>query len=102
MPKLKAPTRTTLTNEATTPTATVGLPVIASKSAIPTDAALLSMPQIETLIGLNRTRVYKWLREGLFPQPIKLGKTSRWPRHEIEKWLAELTASRNLNEGGAA
>jgi prophage regulatory protein len=69
---------------------------------IPADAALLSMPQLETLIGLNKTRIYKWLKLGLFPKPIKLGKTSRWQRAEVEHWLADLKAARGLAEGGAA
>ena len=89
----------TITHEPTLPEA---LATGRDKSAIPADAAWLSMPQIETLIGLNRTRVYAWLKQGLFPQPIKLGKTSRWPRAEVEQWLANVAASRTLNEGGAA
>jgi prophage regulatory protein len=93
--------KTTLTHE---PSAPVALAAVVDKSAVPADAVLLSMAQIETLIGLNRTRVYKWLREGLFPSPIKLGKTSRWHRAEVEHWLTNLAESRTLKEavGGAA
>lgn len=99
MPDIKPPARksATLTYEPTTPEA---LATGRDKSAIHADAAWLSMPQIETQIGLNRTRIYKWIREGLFPHPIKLGKTARWPRAEIEQWLENIAATRSLKDGG--
>lgn len=101
MSQCPARKKATVTTE---PTAPEALATVGSsgrdKSAIPADAAWLSMPQLETLIGLHRTRVYAWIRQGLFPLPIKLGKTARWPRAEIEQWLADVAASRTLTEGG--
>jgi predicted DNA-binding transcriptional regulator AlpA len=100
--KFPARKRATITHESSEPEAlATGLSSGRDKSVINSDAAWLSMPQLETLIGLHRTRVYAWIRQGLFPLPIKLGKTSRWPRAEIEQWLANVAASRTLNEGGA-
>ncbi|ELD2661794.1 AlpA family phage regulatory protein [Salmonella enterica] len=30
---------------------------------------------------------YKLIQEGLFPKPIKLGRSSRWRKSEVECWL---------------
>lgn len=45
----------------------------------------------DTLYKQNITRsyLYKMLNEGSFPKPMKLGRTSRWNKSDIEKWLKE-------------
>ena len=45
----------------------------------------------DTLYKQNITRsyLYKMLNEGSFPKPMKLGRTSRWLKSDIEKWLKE-------------
>ncbi|EDU9160636.1 AlpA family phage regulatory protein [Salmonella enterica] len=30
---------------------------------------------------------YKLIKDGEFPKPIKLGRTSRWLRSEVENWF---------------
>ncbi len=51
---------------------------------------LLSMPDLCGLYGgserpLNPSTVYRWIAQGLFPRPIKLGGgTSRWIESECE------------------
>ncbi|ELY3194671.1 AlpA family phage regulatory protein, partial [Salmonella enterica] len=32
---------------------------------------------------------YKLIGDGLFPKPIKLGRSSRWRKSEVEVWLQE-------------
>lgn len=33
--------------------------------------------------------IYKFIQEGKFPKPIKLGRSSRWFESEVIKWLNE-------------
>ena len=51
---------------------------------VPADAWLLTMRQLEALTQLHRTRLYGFIRQGKFPAPLKLGKTSRWHRPAVE------------------
>ncbi|QMQ34140.1 AlpA family phage regulatory protein [Escherichia coli] len=31
--------------------------------------------------------IYRLIRDGAFPAPIKLGRSSRWLKSEVEAWL---------------
>ncbi|HEJ9057587.1 TPA: AlpA family phage regulatory protein [Serratia fonticola] len=44
---------------------------------------------ITTLTGLTDKWFYKLIQDGAFPKPIKFGRSSRWLKSEIEKWLME-------------
>ncbi|CAI1229162.1 helix-turn-helix transcriptional regulator [Serratia fonticola] len=44
---------------------------------------------ITTLTGLTDKWFYKLIQDGTFPKPIKFGRSSRWLKSEIEKWLME-------------
>ena len=39
--------------------------------------------------NITRAYLYEMLNEGSFPRPIKFGRTSRWLKSDIEKWLKE-------------
>ncbi|HIC1157054.1 helix-turn-helix transcriptional regulator, partial [Escherichia coli] len=32
---------------------------------------------------------YKLISEGHFPKPIKLGRSSRWYKSEVEQWMQQ-------------
>ena len=50
---------------------------------------LLTRPQVEARCGLSTSSVYRLMREGLFPEPIRVGRRAvRWPASEIDEWLA--------------
>lgn len=52
------------------------------------DLELLTRQQVEKLIGIKRSTIYKLMREGVFPEPIKIsGGTVRWPKAELETWV---------------
>lgn len=50
---------------------------------------------ITQLTGLTDKWFYKLIQEGAFPKPIKLGRSSRWLKSEVEIWLqAKIKESR--------
>lgn len=52
---------------------------------------LLTIRQIEIKIGLSESTIYKYMGEGGFPRPLKLGNTAvRWRESEIDAWIANL------------
>ncbi|MEQ4692997.1 MULTISPECIES: helix-turn-helix transcriptional regulator [Providencia] len=59
------------------------------------DDQFVDMKFITRLTGLTDKWFYKLIQEGAFPKPIKLGRSSRWLKSEVEQWLqARLVASR--------
>ena len=50
---------------------------------------LLTRADVEHRVGLKRSAIYRLMREGQFPVPLKIGpRAVRWPSSEIEEWLA--------------
>lgn len=56
--------------------------------------ALLAFASLEHYIGLGRSRIYPLIKAGKFPPPIKIGKSSRWLKTEIDAWIAAQSAQR--------
>lgn len=59
-----------------------------STQAIPLlDDQCVDMKFITRLTGLTDKWFYKLIQDGEFPKPIKLGRSSRWLKSEVEHWL---------------
>lgn len=57
---------------------------------------LVDMAFITHFTGLTDKWFYKQIKDGLFPQPIKLGRSSRWLQSEVEAWVeARILKSRS-------
>ena len=51
---------------------------------------LLRRDEVEARCGLTRSSIYRLMRSGRFPLPVKVGpRAVRWPEHELDAWLAE-------------
>jgi prophage regulatory protein len=46
----------------------------------------LTVKEVAERLHVCRASIYLWLRRG-FPQPLKLGRASRWRAAEVEDWL---------------
>ncbi|MEI9746114.1 AlpA family transcriptional regulator [Enterobacter ludwigii] len=53
---------------------------------------LVNMVFITTYTGLSDKWFYQLIQDGKFPKPIKLGRSSRWLKSEIEAWVLERIA----------
>ncbi len=38
-------------------------------------------------LGVCRSTIHAWVQKGLFPEPIKLGRSSRWLTSEVDAWI---------------
>ena len=51
---------------------------------------LLTRQEVEARCRIARTTLYKMMRAGQFPCPIRIGaRAVRWPASEIESWIAD-------------
>ena len=51
------------------------------------DDQLVDMRFLTKLTGLTDKWFYKLIKDGAFPKPVKLGRSSRWLKSEVESWL---------------
>lgn len=51
------------------------------------DEPLVDMKFITKFTGLTDKWFYKLIQDGQFPKPIKLGRSSRWQKSQVEAWL---------------
>ena len=58
---------------------------------------LVDMAFITTYTEMTDTWFYKLISEGLFPKPIKLGRSSRWLKSEVEAWVQQRIADSRGN-----
>ena len=64
---------------------------------------MLRREEVQSWCGLSRTTIYRLMRAGQFPEPIKIGpRAVRWPESEIEKWLSERPRASGESEGARA
>lgn len=53
----------------------------------------LRLPDVETIVGLRKTKIYALMKAREFPRPTKIGAASRWSRGVIDEWMkAKLAA----------
>lgn len=53
------------------------------------EARILRMAEVQKLVGLHKSTIYRLIDANEFPKPIKLGPNSvGWLREEIDKWIA--------------
>lgn len=48
----------------------------------------LSAEEVADALGISRAHVFKLHSTGRLPRPVKLGRTVRWSRKDLEDWLA--------------
>lgn len=68
-----------------------------SKSSHPSfPPALLAFEPLSHYVSFGRSRIYQLIAAGEFPQPIKVGKSSRWVKAEIDAWISKQATSQRV------
>lgn len=63
-----------------------------------TSYQLLRIKQVQARTGLNRSQIYARMKEGDFPQSIKIGPASvAWLEKEIDEWIERKVNLRQLH-----
>ena len=54
------------------------------------DSPYQTRHQLETLLKVSPATIYRWIKEGSFPKPVRLGPNMvRWKASDIEEWLMQ-------------
>jgi prophage regulatory protein len=50
---------------------------------------LIRLKEVQHRVGLGRSTIYRWMAEGRFPEPVRLGGHSvAWAQDDIDTWIA--------------
>jgi prophage regulatory protein len=61
----------------------------------PNTVLALAMPDLLARISVSKPYVYKMMRQGRFPKPIKVGHKALWMSDEIDAWIEVQRARRD-------
>jgi len=59
---------------------------------------LLTSNDIMERLRIGRSTLYKMIKEGQFPQGIKMGASVRWTETDVNKWIADLAEQRTVSD----
>ncbi len=54
----------------------------------PSGPRLLRLKGVKAKIGFSQAMIYRWMSEGTFPRPLKVGRGSAWRESDIDAWLS--------------
>ena len=58
------------------------------------DSPYQTRHQLENLFKVSPATIYRWIKEGNFPKPVRLGANMvRWKATDIEAWMMDREAS---------
>jgi prophage regulatory protein len=49
----------------------------------------IRFPELQKMVGLGRTQIYKKIKAGTFPSQVKLDTASGWVESEIQEWMQQ-------------
>jgi len=55
---------------------------------------LWALPAVTNSVAICRSQLYLLIQRGEFPEPIKLGRSSRWLASEVHAWVHQKAATR--------
>lgn len=64
------------------------------------DALLWTLPTLCQRIGLGRSNIYQQIQAGKFPEPLKIGRSSRWLASEVHAWVNAQACARSPKTAG--
>jgi prophage regulatory protein len=57
----------------------------------PTPDRLIKIDEVLKRTAMGKTKLYRMLKDGEFPKPVRLGSRSvAWRESTIDRWIAEL------------
>ena len=62
----------------------------------PKSKSLIRFPEVQNMVGLSRTTIWRLEQKGKFPSRRKLGENSvAWIKEEVEKWIMTRKSKKN-------
>lgn len=53
---------------------------------------IIRLSVVERKVGVKKATIYRWMKEGLFPRPVSIGRRAvGWLENEIDEWILSRT-----------
>ncbi|PZP53769.1 MAG: hypothetical protein DI595_02395 [Agrobacterium fabrum] len=62
-----------------------------------TPCILLDSAAIKKVAPVSNMTLWRWMRDGKFPSPLKVAGRNFWKSDEIEAWINDLSAKRHVH-----
>nr|WP_321382874.1 AlpA family transcriptional regulator [uncultured Vibrio sp.] len=60
------------------------------------DIRVLRLCEVTEMLGVSKSTIYNWIKDGTFPPGLSLGPKSRgWLSEEVENWVYERLKQHN-------
>lgn len=61
------------------------------------EQTLMRLAEVEALVRIKRSAIYRCMRDGMFPKNIKIAGASFWVRSEIQRHIAAAMEARDAS-----
>lgn len=61
-----------------------------------TERALFAFNDLSHYARLKRSQLYALIRADKFPKPLKIGKSARWVKSQVDDWIAAQVAQQAI------
>ena len=59
---------------------------------------LLNVHEVARLFGVNKSSIWRWVKQGIIPEPIHVGGRTRWIEAEILVMIKKAKADRKTSD----
>jgi prophage regulatory protein len=60
---------------------------------------ILRLIGVLDIVGVKKSALYQWIKDGKFPAPVRLGpRAVGWRQADIEEWLASRESTRTTHD----
>ncbi|MGR5246847.1 helix-turn-helix transcriptional regulator [Vibrio sp. PNB23_22_6] len=59
---------------------------------------LIDIKEVSEITTAGKSTIYKYISDGEFPLPIKIGRNNRWIKEEVTDWLLQKKEERDCHE----
>lgn len=66
---------------------------VMSSAATQIEDRLLRLPDVIAVVGVSRPTLYRMIKNGAFPKPLKQGCISSWPSSQVQTYIQGLTCA---------
>lgn len=64
--------------------------VMNNGAQISSPVCILRIEEVEKRVGFKRSYIYRLMKEGCFPQQVRIGlRAVGWSSHDIDRWIEE-------------
>lgn len=57
---------------------------------------LIDLPEVESKIGFKKSYIFKAVKKGEFPEPVRLGRRKTlWVEREVDAWINDRIQERD-------